>query len=537
MKQGSSVTNGPFSTIDKASPYATFTVDMKVPLDVMGNPVYANLMAWIDWGGDGVFDDGGPLGNGENDRLNLDPSAFSQDGQQTFNIPIPSFAKPGLTYARFRISSDFSGDPAAFLQNGEIEDYALNIVDSGAPKAVHDTATMAEISAGETGSVKVNVLGNDMVHPGAGVRATLITFTQPSNGTVTLDDNGTPADSTDDQLVYVPTFEFNGTDTFPYVMNDTIGTGANSIGTVSVTVTDVNDPPTAGTDNATGTEDTPIIIAISTLLANDSPGLGEVSSQTLTVIAGNSTSGSVQVVGSNIFFTPAADSNGTHTFTYVVTDSGTPALTATGVVTINVAAVNDAPIAGLDAVNTLKGVPIQIPVADLLANDTTGPANESGQAPLSLVSVSNAVNGTATLSDRGIITFTPAPAFFGAASFQYTVQDSGPSGETNVNVGTGTVNVDVSDDVIGPSAILLSPIDNDAIGIDLDRSDSVVQLSSGVYPEFRIQLVDPLLGSGVDDNTVTTTLACARRLLRPWFSFDGFFCCIVRKWSNATGTN
>ena len=108
----------------------------------------------------------------------------------------------------------------------------------------------------------------------------------------------------------------------------------------------------------------------------------------------------------------------------------------------------------------------------MLANDTTGPANESGQAPLSLVSVSNAVNGTATLSDRGIITFTPAPAFFGAASFQYTVQDSGPSGETNVNVGTGTVNVDVSDDVIGPSAILLSPIDNDAIGIDLDRSDS-----------------------------------------------------------------
>ena len=97
---------------------------------------------------------------------------------------------------------------------------------------------------------------------------------------MTLDDSGTPADSTDDQLVYVPTFEFNGTDTFPYVMNDTIGTGANSIGTVSVTVTDVNDPPTAGTDNATGTEDTPIIIAISTLLANDSPGLGEVSSQT-----------------------------------------------------------------------------------------------------------------------------------------------------------------------------------------------------------------------------------------------------------------
>ena len=55
-------------------------------------------------------------------------------------------------------------------------------------------------------------------------------------------------------------------------------------------------------------------------------------------------------------------------------------------------------------------------------------------------------------------------------------------------------------DFIGPAAILLDPIDNDALGIDRDGSDSVVQLNSGVYPQFRIQLADgnepanPLLG-------------------------------------------
>ncbi len=38
-------------------------------------------------------------------------------------------------------------------------------------------------------------------------------------------------------------------------------------------------------------------------------------------------------------------------------------------------------------------------------------------------------------------------------------------------------------DFVGPAAILLNPIDNDALGIDQDSADSVVQLNSGVYPD------------------------------------------------------
>ncbi len=43
-------------------------------------------------------------------------------------------------------------------------------------------------------------------------------------------------------------------------------------------------------------------------------------------------------------------------------------------------------------------------------------------------------------------------------------------------------------DFAGPAAMLLDPIDNDALGVDTDSSVSVVQLTDGVYPEFRIQL-------------------------------------------------
>ncbi|MDX1927714.1 MAG: Ig-like domain-containing protein [Pirellulaceae bacterium] len=423
------------------------------------------------------------------------------------------------------------------------------------PFARRDTATIAEVSAGGSGSVTINVLANDKVNTGTNVKATLISFTQPANGTVTLNDGGTAADTTDDQLVYVPNFEFNGTDTFTYVMNDTVGTGANSTGTVVVTVTDVNDAPIAGNDDLTAvaaTEDVPVTIAISTLLANDSPGLGETTTQTLTVSPGTSSTGTVAVSGNNVVFSPNTAVNGQRTFTYIITDTGTPALTATGTVTVNLAAVNDAPIAGadtrstdedtplvitaasllandapgrpqatdestqtlsitgvnkpttttgtvslangnityspaphfngtetftytvldsagasstgtvtvtvnpindapeagIDSVVAFKGVALQIPVADLLANDAAGPvnSNEGGQTPLTITGVSGAVNGTVSLNTTtGIITFTPAPNYSGPASFQYTVADSGPTGGTNVNTGTGTVNVTVRD--------------------------------------------------------------------------------------------
>ncbi len=146
-------------------------------------------------------------------------------------------------------------------------------------------------------------------------------------------------------------------------MNDTVGTGEDSTGTVTVTVTDVNDVPTAGNDSASGTEDTAVTIAISTLLSNDSPGLGEVADstkpgtavQTLTVTPGTSTRGTVAVVGSNVVFTPNADVNSTMgpiTFTYTITDNGSAPLSAVGTVAVNLSAVNDNPVTGNDSVST-----------------------------------------------------------------------------------------------------------------------------------------------------------------------------------------
>lgn len=63
-------------------------------------------------------------------------------------------------------------------------------------------------------------------------------------------------------------------------------------------------------------------------------------------------------------------------------------------------------------------------------------------------------------------------------------------------------------DFIGPTAISLLPIDNDAQQVDSDKTESVIQLTGGVYPEFRIQLKDGFEtanlggGTGINDDSV-----------------------------------
>ncbi len=63
-------------------------------------------------------------------------------------------------------------------------------------------------------------------------------------------------------------------------------------------------------------------------------------------------------------------------------------------------------------------------------------------------------------------------------------------------------------DFVGPIAIAEVPRDNDANGIDVDPAISFIELTEGIFQEFRIQLrdtgdaSDPFTGIGIDDTTV-----------------------------------
>ncbi|MFM8251084.1 MAG: beta strand repeat-containing protein, partial [Planctomycetota bacterium] len=309
------------------------------------------------------------------------------------------------------------------------------------PVAFADSFTVVEDSTDMAAANQFNVLVNDV--PNSGATLVLKSFTQPANGTVTR---------VGDILNFVPAVDFNGTTSFTYTINDssegTANGGLDSTATVSITITEVNDAPTANADTVAATEGSIKLISTSSLTDNDSKGPANENGQTLTVTLPSGTTakgGTVTINGSQITYTPPAFLNdlngGPDSFTYQITDNGTtngvPApLSSTATVTINLASVNDAPIATADTATTAEDSAVTISATTLTGNDLPGPAgatDESNQT-LTVLSVSptSSQGGTVQLAG-GVITYTPKANFFGTDTFTYVVQDNGQSGSPAAN--------------------------------------------------------------------------------------------------------
>jgi hypothetical protein len=290
--------------------------------------------------------------------------------------------------------------------------------ENDAPVASNDTATAAE----DTPIDLMTLLSNDTDADGQ-----VLTIDSALAGT-----NGTVGVS-GDIVTFTPAADFNGTATFTYVATDGVATDT---GTVTVTVTAVNDAPVATDDAPMIEEDTPT--TFTTLADNDS----DVDLEMLTVSAvDNANNGTVALNGGQPIFTPTADYNGTASFDYTVSDGAGG--TDTGTVTITVTPVNDPPVALDDADSTVEDTPITF--TSLVGNDTDPELDT-----LSVTAVANPKNGTVAL-DGGDPIFTPAADFSGTASFDYTVSD----GNGGTDIGTVTVTVVAEPDVssVTPAAV------------------------------------------------------------------------------------
>ncbi|MBI3228406.1 MAG: tandem-95 repeat protein, partial [Mycolicibacterium cosmeticum] len=230
------------------------------------------------------------------------------------------------------------------------------------------------IGTNEDTGVTIPVLSNDTDGDlGVGDVLTVTDYTQPANGSVALNPNGT--------FTYTPDANFNGTDTFTYTVSDEAspwhmhglggfffgGAHAAAPTTVTITVGSVNDAPVAVDDAFTVNEDVPTVI---TPLSNDTDVDNSSSALTITGTGATAHGGTVVVAadGKSVTYTSAPDFNGTDTFTYTVSD-GT--LTDTGTVTITVLPVNDPPVANPDFFTTNEDVPLTGDPAQYLTNNDT----------------------------------------------------------------------------------------------------------------------------------------------------------------------
>ncbi len=140
-------------------------------------------------------------------------------------------------------------------------------------------------------------------------------------------------------------------------------------------------------------------------------------------------SGSLSCVGGvsrSCTYIPAANYNGSVSFTYKVNDGKVDSNIATA--TINIAAVNDAPVLpATQMVSTAYGTPVTFNLNDAIDID--------GNA-LSYVKVTNPSSGTVNCSGKSC-TFTPAAGFSGSTSFTYKAND----GVADSNIATVSISV------------------------------------------------------------------------------------------------
>ena len=277
------------------------------------------------------------------------------------------------------------------------------------------------------------------------------------------------------EIVYTPAADFYGSDAFTYTVGDS--GGATDVGTVSVTVSPVNDKPDAVNDVATTSEETAIEISV---LSNDSDPENDPLSVTS---VGSPAHGVVTISNTqSLIYTPTTDFDGNDSFNYSISDGNGGQDTATVVLTVN--PLNDAPLAVDDAAFTEGSTAV---VIDLLANDS----DVDGDT-LSILSMTQGSNGRVSDNGDGSVAYAPDSGFSGLDVFGYTISDGAGGSDTafvTVIVGSGQDNVTANDD----SAITAedAPVFIDALTNDSAADDSpLVILTVGAAMHGAITISD-----------------------------------------------
>jgi hypothetical protein len=147
------------------------------------------------------------------------------------------------------------------------------------------------------------------------------------------------------------------------------------------------------------------------------------------------TNGSLSGTGANRVYTPNPNFNGTDSFTFRVKQGQQNSNVST--VTVNVTAVNDAPVANNDTATVAEDSSAK--TVDVLGNDSSLPdSNEM----LTVTGVTQGTNGSVAVTNGGAnVSYTPNANFFGTDSFTYTISDgNGGSATATVNVNVTGVN-------------------------------------------------------------------------------------------------
>jgi hypothetical protein len=276
--------------------------------------------------------------------------------------------------------------------------------------------------------------------------------------------------------------------TITVTVND--GDVESAAATVKVTVTDVNDAPTGTDATITAVEDSFRALTLADFGFSDADGSFE--SVTISAVTGGkiyydddgaagpdapeevtlpATYFEQALTDGKVLFKANQDVNGaaTGTITFAVTDDDGAAAAASNVLTVDVTAVNDDPVAGADTLKAVEDTQVTYQGSDLTANDS-----DVDNDALTVTGVSNPTGGTAVRNDDGSVTFTPTANFNRVGGFDYTISD----GKGGTSSARATVNIGAVNDA--PTVVIGSGLSAaEQVAFDLKGKVTVGDVDSG----------------------------------------------------------
>jgi hypothetical protein len=351
------------------------------------------------------------------------------------------------------------------------------------PTAVADAATVAE----DGGTNPIAVLDNDTDSDGGPIAVASVT--PPGNGTAAVDAGGTG-------VTYAPDANFCGADSFTY----TLAPGG-STATVSVTVTCVNDPPEVDPATFTVEEEAAVGTVVGTVTFDD---VDASQTHTFAITAGDP-GGAFAIDPATGAITVAApldfETTPTYTLTVTVTDNGSPPLSGSAPITINLTDVNEAPVVDPAtftlAENSVDGTAVgTVTFDDVDAGQTHTFAITAGD-PGGVFAIDPATGETTVAAP---LDFETTPTY----TLTVTVTDNGSpplSGSAPITINLTDVN---EAPVVDPATFTLAENSVDATAVGTATFDDV---DAGQTHTFAITAGDPGGAFAIDPATGAITVA------------------------------
>ncbi|MBD8527416.1 Ig-like domain-containing protein [Pseudomarimonas arenosa] len=274
-----------------------------------------------------------------------------------------------------------------------------------------------------------------------------------SNGSVSFDP-GSDFDDLDDGESRQVSFDYRVTD----------DSGASDIGTITVTVSGINDAPVAADVAAHVGEDAAAVIAFDASDVDDEPLSYTLVGAPSAGSAVNNGDGSFTFNAAGAFDDLDDGESRDVSFHYTANDGSVDSAQAT--VTITVDGANDAPLAVDDGYSIVSGQTLAVSAAEgLLANDSD--VDGDGLSVVSGTYTPAGIGGTLILASDGGFAYLPPADTTGTAHFTYTVSDG-------TTTSTATLEIDV--------------IAGNLLDLQISKSDGVDHVQAGEVLTYTINV-------------------------------------------------